>query len=277
MSDKIKIIAIIGAGSMGKRIAIKAAAYNYDVHLYDIDYASLQKFIKSRKNQIKATNSLGEITSYYSIDDAVTKTDLIIEAIPEKLDLKLEIFNQIDKVAPHHAIIATNSSSFPVSKLEDAVKRKDKVLNIHFYIGAGEYALTEMADIMKGTMTSNETFEIGKNWIESIELRPLVVKKESYGFVYNRIWRAIKKECLKVWAEGYADLKDIDAAWKITTKMSDGPFMIMDKIGLDVVYDIEMSYFQHSGNPDDKPPQALKDMIDKGILGLKTREGFYKH
>ena len=81
----------------------------------------------------------------------------------------------------------------------------------------------------------------------------------------------------KVWAGGYADIADIDAAWKIALNMSDGPFMVMDKIGLDVVYDIEMSYFQHSGIPDDKPPQALKDMIDKGLLGLKTKEGFYKH
>lgn len=277
MYDIVKRIAIIGAGSMGKRIAIKVTEYNYNVNLYDIDYDSLQEFVKSWRKQIKEKASSGEIYYYKSITETVADTDLIIEAIPENLDLKLEIFNKIDKVAPPHAIIATNSSSYPVSMLEGAVKRKDKVLNIHFYIAAGEYALTKMADIMKGTMTSNETFEIGKNLIKSIEFTPLLVKKESYGFVYNRIWRAIKKECLKVWAEGYADFKDIDAAWKITTNMSDGPFKIMDKIGLDVVYDIEMSYFQHSGKLDDKPPQALKDMIDKGLLGLKTKEGFYKY
>jgi 3-hydroxybutyryl-CoA dehydrogenase len=144
-------------------------------------------------------------------------------------------------------------------------------------MGPGELTLIEMADIMKGNETSEETFEIGKNWIESIELRPLIVKKESYGFVFNRIWRAIKKECLKVWAGGYADIEDIDAAWKIALNKPDGPFMVMDKIGLDVVYDIEMSYFQNSGNPDDKPPDLLKEMIDNGLLGLKTKEGFYKH
>ena len=143
-------------------------------------------------------------------------------------------------------------------------------------MGLDELSLIEMADIMKGNETSEETFEIGKNWIESIEFRPLVVKKESYGFVFNRIWRAIKKECLKVWAGGYASIEDIDAAWKIALEKP-GPFMIMDKIGLDVVYDIEMSYFKNSGDPDDIPPQVLKKMVDKGFLGLKTKRGFYEY
>jgi len=276
MPSKVKKIAIIGTGAMGKRIAIKAATYNYDVKLYDIDIGKLQNFVRTWKNFVKKTESLGTITFYNDISDTVADVDLIIEAIPENLQLKLEIFNRIDKVAPHNAIIASNSSSFPISKLEGAVGRKDKLLNIHFYMGLGELSLIEMADIMKGNETSEETFEIGINWIESIEFRPLVVKKESYGFVFNRIWRAIKKECLKVWAGGYANIEDIDAAWKIALGKP-GPFRVMDKIGLDVVYDIEMSYFKNSENPDDKPPQALKEMVDKGFLGLKTKRGFYEY
>jgi len=276
MPSKVKKIAIIGIGAMGKRIAIKAATYNYDVKLYDIDIDKLQNFVRSWKNYVKKTESLGTITFCTDISNTVADVDLIIEAIPENLELKLEIFNQIDKVAPHNAIIASNSSSFPISKLEGAVERKDKLLNIHFYMGLDEFSLIEMADIMKGNETSEETFEIGKNWIESIEFRPLEVKKESYGFVFNRIWRAIKKECLKVWAGGYANIEDIDAAWKIALGKP-GPFMVMDKIGLDVVYDIEMSYFKNSGNPDDIPPQALKEMVDKGFLGLKTKRGFYEY
>jgi len=276
MPSKVKKIAIIGTGAMGKRIAIKAATYNYDVKLYDIDIGKLQNFVRTWKNFVKKTESLGTITFCNDISDTVADVDLIIEAIPENLQLKLEIFNRIDKVAPHNAIIASNSSSFPISKLEGAVGRKDKLLNIHFYMGLGELSLIEMADIMKGNETSEETFEIGINWIESIEFRPLVVKKESYGFVFNRIWRAIKKECLKVWAGGYANIEDIDAAWKIALGKP-GPFRVMDKIGLDVVYDIEMSYFKNSENPDDKPPQALKEMVDKGFLGLKTKRGFYEY
>ena len=199
--------------------------------------------------------------------------DLIIEAVPEKLELKKEVFSQIDKAAPPHAIIATNSSSIPVSRIEDAVERKEKVLNIHFYMPN----TTPMVDIMRGSKTSDDTFKKGKNWIESLELTPLEVKKECLGFVFNRIWRAIKKECLKIWAGGYADIETVENAWKIFTGMGIGPFKLMDAVGLDVVYDIEMSYYNESGDPNDKPPQALKDMVDRGELGIKSGKGFFKY
>jgi 3-hydroxybutyryl-CoA dehydrogenase len=134
-----------------------------------------------------------------------------------------------------------------------------------------------MADIMKGTKTSNETFEKGKKWIESIEITPLLVKKESFGFVFNRIWRAVKKECLEIWAGGYADVEEVDKAWKIYTGMGLGPFKLMDGVGLDVVYDIELSYYNNSKDPKDLPPKAFKEKIEKGELGIKTRKGFYTY
>ena len=134
-----------------------------------------------------------------------------------------------------------------------------------------------MADIMRGTHTSDLTFELGKKWIESIDITPLVVKKECYGFVFNRIWRAIKKDCLKIWAGGHADIETVDKAWKISFKMDSGPFQMMDGVGLDVVYDIEMSYYKESGDPNDKPPQTLKEMVDRGELGVKTGKGFYNY
>lgn len=134
-----------------------------------------------------------------------------------------------------------------------------------------------MADIMKGSKTSDDTFEKGKIWLESIEITPLIVKKECFGFVFNRVWRAVKKECLEIWAGGYADIEEVDKAWKIYTKMGVGPFKIMDAIGLDVVYDIEMSYYKESGDPRDKPPQILKEKVEKGELGLKTQKGFYSY
>lgn len=198
--------------------------------------------------------------------------DLIIESVPEDLKLKKKVFSQIDKAAPPHAIIATNSSSIPVSKIEEAVKRKDKALNIHFYPPIN---LRPMVDIMGGRETSDETLEKGKAWIESIGCVPLVVLKECLGFVFNRVWRAVKKECLKIWAEGNADFEDVDRGWRIFTGMNMGPFAMMDGVGLDVVYDVEKSYYKESGNPDDKPPQALKDKIDRGELGLKAGKGFY--
>jgi 3-hydroxybutyryl-CoA dehydrogenase len=199
--------------------------------------------------------------------------DLIIECVPEDVELKKRVFAQIDELAPAHAIIGTNSSSYPVSKIEDAVTRKDKVLNIHFY---PPIPLRPMVDIMKGTETSEGTFETGKNWIKSIECTPLVVKKEIMGFVFNRIWRAIKCEVLHMWANGNADVETIDTAWKIFTGMNMGPFELMDGVGLDVAYNVEMSYYKESGDPRDKPPEKFKEKVEKGELGLKSGQGFYK-
>ena len=275
MGEEIKNVGIVGAGFTGKQIAAHTALNNFIVKVYDINPKILEdakKYISGvlkRKKQLDAIQSV----SYYSdLDKALEDVDLVIEAVPENLKLKLEVFSQIDSLAPAKTIIATNSSSYPVSRIESAVKRRDKVLNIHFY---PPIPLRPMADIMRGTETSDETFEFGKNWIVNIGCEPLIVKKECFGFVFNRIWHAVKKECLKMWAGGYADIEVIDTAWKIFTKMKLGPFTMMDGIGLDVAYAVEMSYYKESGDPKDKPPQAFKEMVERGDLGLKTGKGFF--
>ena len=270
MNEEITIVSIIGVGYLGKQIAERSALKGYTIRLYDTNVEDLEEFSKNLM-RIKATPA--EITTHETIKDAVKGADLIIEAVPELLELKREVFKVIDKEAQPKAIIATNSSSIPISKLEDVVVRKDKLLNIHFY----NLTTMPMADIMRGTKTSDETFEKGKKWVESIDITPLIVKKECYGFVFNRVWRAIKKESMKIWAGGYADLEEVDKAWRIFTGMEIGPFQFMDQIGLDVIYDIEMSYYKKSGLKDDKPPQALKDLVDNGNLGQKTGKGFYTY
>jgi len=277
MVERISTIALIGVGYLGKQIVEKSIYYNYNINVFDTNKEDLDKFTEKMKLKIIEEELRGTITPYYTIEETVKNVDLVIEAVPEKLELKREIFPKIDKTAPPHAIIATNSSSIPISKIEDTVERKDKVMNIHFY----DLFTMPMADIMRGTHTSEETFEKGRKWLESIEITPLEVKKECYGFVMNRIWRAIKKDCLKIWAGGYADLETVDKAWEIFCKFfiknKFGPFQFMDRIGLDVIYDIEMSYFKNSNNPDDKPPDALKKRVERGNLGVKSGKGFYRY
>jgi 3-hydroxybutyryl-CoA dehydrogenase len=134
-----------------------------------------------------------------------------------------------------------------------------------------------MADIARGTYTSDHTLQQGFQWLKSMNIVPLILKKECLGFVFNRIWRAIKKECLKIWAGDYADKETVDTAWKIFTGMTYGPFEFMDIVGLDIVYDIEKIYYHDSGNPDDDPPHQLKELIDNGDLGVKTGQGFYQY
>jgi len=273
MTEKIKNVAIIGIGNLGKQIAEWSALYGYQITIFDINPSGLQDFVHEVYKKIQTKGATGNIHIKETLDEAVREADLIIEAVPEKLELKRRIFSQIDSAAPSHAIIATNSSSIPVSKLEDAVIRKDKVLNIHFY----KLPVFPMADIARGTKTDNQTFEIGKNWIKSIDVEPLVLKKECLGFVFNRVWRAIKKECLKIWAGGYADIETVDRAWEIFTKSAIPPFKFMDIIGLDVVYDIETIYYKESGDPTDKPPKAFEDKVERGELGVKSGKGFYDY
>jgi len=277
MGRKINVISVVGAGYLGKQIIEKSLLYNYNIKVFDTNKEDLDAFTKKMKKKIEDKKLDATITQFDTISEAVKDVDLVIEAVPEKLELKREVFPKIDKAASPHTIIVTNSSSIPISKIEDVVERKDKVMNIHFY----DLFTLPVADIMRGTQTSEDTFEKGRAWLESIEIIPLEVKKECYGFVMNRIWRAIKKDCLKIWAGGHADIETVDKAWKLFcqffSKNDFGPFQFMDRIGLDVVYDIEMSYFKNSGYPDDKPPDALKEMLERGELGVKSKKGFYNY
>ena len=277
MVKKVNNISVIGAGYLGKQIIEKSLLYNYNIKVFDTNTRDLELFTKKMEKKIVEEKLDVTISPFSSISKAVKDVDLVIEAVPELLELKKKVFSEIDKEALPHTIIATNSSSIPVSKIEEAVERKDKVMNIHFY----DLFRLPLADIMRGNQTSDETFEIGKIWLESIDITPLEVKKECYGFVMNRIWRAIKKDCLKIWAGGHADIETVDKAWKTFCQFfvntNFGPFYFMDRIGLDVVYDIEMSYFKNSGIPDDKPPDDLKEMVERGELGVKSGKGFYNY
>jgi len=231
-----------------------------------------KKYITGVLKRNKKPELINNVYYYNKIEEAIENVDLVIEAVPENIELKKKIFSQIDKIAPEHTIITTNSSSIAISKIEDAVERKDKVLNIHFY---PPIPTRPMADLMRGSKTSEETFDICKKWVESIGCYPIELKKEIHGFVFNRMWHAARREALKLWAGGYADIETIDLAWKTFTGMKMGPFVLMDGIGLDTVYAVQMSYFNESNDPRDKPPEKLKEMIDQGDLGMKSGKGFY--
>lgn len=284
MTEAVRTVTLIGAGKMGVSISARAALFGFSVRVHDVSADVLENARALIRAEIQATSEEGadkqdpqaafrRISFQDNLEDAVADTDLVIEAVPEKLALKKEIFAELDRLAAEHVILATNSSSIPVSKIEDAVQRRDKVVNIHFYPRPA--GISPMVDLMGGSGASEETLRRARQWIEEIGCVPLVVKKECLGFVFNRIWRSVKRECLRSWAEGYADYKDIDRAWKIWSGMMAGPFGMMDFVGLDVVYDIEMSYYLDSNDPTDKPPEALREMVERGELGLKSGKGFY--
>jgi 3-hydroxybutyryl-CoA dehydrogenase len=184
------------------------------------------------------------------------------------------VFRTLDRVCTPHVILATNSSSLRVSRIENVTGRPDKLLNTHFVQQVWKHPFVEL---MRGAQTSEETWEAIRAFVLSIGLVPILVRREVTGFILARIWRAVKKEALHLVDIGAATPEDVDRMWMIAWETSLGPFALMDRIGLDVIRDIEQVYYEESGDASDAPPRVLLDKIDRGALGVKTGQGFYTY
>jgi len=282
----IETVSVVGAGFMGTQIGLQCAFYSYTVWLIDVSEKVLEQSSQVCRQELEARVEKQQITAndkenilkrlHFTgdLNEGASVADLVIEATPERLELKRAVFAQLDKACPDHTILATNSSSIRISRIEDATNRLGRVLNAHFY---GSIWQNTIVELMRGTQTSDEVIEQVYKFARTIGLVPLVARKDSTGFIYNRVWRAIKRECLRVVAEGVASHEDVDRAWMILMGRPVGPFGMMDRVGLDVVRDIEMVYYGESGDEADAPPQFLIDKIEKGELGVKTGKGFYTY
>jgi len=212
------------------------------------------------------------LSTHTSLGACVGGAGLIIEAVPEDVELKRTVFAQIDEAADPDTLIATNTSSIPGSWLADATDRPEKVINVNF--GPPE---DRKVEVMGHPDTDPSTMEAVTGFIRQISLVPIRVEREIMGYAVNRIWRAVKKETLFLLDGGYASPEAIDRGWMLEWDTPMGPCGLMDKVGLDVVRDIEQTYFEESGDPSDRPPQLLHDMIKEDKLGEKTEEGFYSY
>ena len=282
----IRKVSVIGLGTMGTQISIQAAYYGYQVTAYDQDEQVFQRmvekikgimgFLKRSPTMPKAEweNAASKVKKASSLEETLERVDLVIEAVPENLEMKRELFARMDGIAPRHAIFATNSSSIPVSRIEGATRRPEKCINLHFYLPAIAW---NIVDIMPGTQTDPDVLDSVRQFVRSIHCIPLKVNKEILGFCFNSVWRAVKRQTLYLWGEGFVDFRDIDRSWMVMFTPTHGPFFLMDLVGLDVVYDIEMSYYNESKDPKDLPPKALKEKIERNELGVKTGKGFYTY
>lgn len=284
--SSIRRVTVIGMGTLGTQIAIQASAYGYEVAGFarnpgvfgEMQAKILGAMQMTRKGPTFPVEQWAEHASRVKVYDdlarATSDADLVIESVPEVLETKRRLFAELDRLAPAHAILASNSSSMPISRIESATQRPEKCLNLHFY----QPALgMNMADVMGGTRTSPEAITAACDFVRSVGCVPLRVQKEILGFGFNSVWRAVKRQTLYMWAGGFVDFRDIDRAWMVFTGMTYGPFFLMDLVGLDVVLAIEESYFQDSGDPRDKPPVALAEKVSRGELGVKTGKGFYTY
>jgi 3-hydroxybutyryl-CoA dehydrogenase len=284
--DKIKKICVVGAGTMGHQIALQCAVHNYDVHLVDVSEEALAKAQEKIRKVLEERAGRGEISSdsmqkaisriSYTTDleKAAGDADFVVEAVSEDVEIKRQVFSQLDRICPSHAILATNSSSIRCSLLADATRRPEKVVNMHFL---HHIWVRPLVEVMGAAGTSKESIETTVELGERIGLTPVVVNGEVTGYIFNRLWRAIKKTALHIVDRGYASVEDVDRAFMIGIQAPFGPFMGMDAVGLDVVLAIEEQWYKESGDESDKPPKILVEKVKRGELGIKTGKGFYKY
>lgn len=282
----IASIGVVGAGFMGAQLALHIAAHGFPVAVVDQAADALTRMRLAHEEELDRRFAAGTLSAderaavegriRVSTDLAagIGDADLVVEAVPEQLALKRAVFAELDQLCPPGAILATNSSSIRISHIEDATRRPDRVLNAHFYPPIWQRPIVEL---MGGSATSEETIGRVRHFARTVGLTPLMVQKESTGFLFNRVWRAIKRETLHLVDEGVATVDDVDRAWMICLGMPIGPFGLMDMVGLDVVLDIEEVYHAESGDPRDAPPHLLTNKIAAGELGIKTGRGFYRY
>ncbi|MBA3451357.1 MAG: 3-hydroxyacyl-CoA dehydrogenase family protein [Chloroflexia bacterium] len=285
--------AVIGAGTMGRQIAALIAASGRPVRIWDADAGMLAAARERIAGETRTLpdlpryahhqfrlrppadvdEMLGRITVAEGLAEAVSGADIVIEAIREDLDTKHALFAELSRLAPR-AILTTNSSSLPSSEIAPAVVDPGRFLNTHFFAPVWSRPIVEL---MGCGVTRPEVMSAVERFATSLGLVAPVVRGDSKGFIINRVWRAVKRESLRVVDEGHADPADVDRLWMLFFGTPYGPFGVMDMVGLDVVSDIETSYQRVATDPADQPSTVLSQKLADGDLGEKTGRGFYRH
>ncbi|KAH9219326.1 3-hydroxyacyl-CoA dehydrogenase [Leptodontidium sp. 2 PMI_412] len=275
-------VAILGAGTQGRRLAYMWSRRGRPVHLVDQAPAALEGALKDID---KFKNTIGKIDGHQhgtvstfsgeKLDEAMSGAWLVVENVPESLKLKRSVIQQLDEIADADTIVASNSSSFTIQEIIDSLdlKNPSRCVSLHSYWPPETPAI----EIMGSNITKSEIIPRLMEECRNHGFEPFHVKKDSNGYIYNRIWAAIKREALFVAAEGIATPTEIDSIYKSVLKTPKGPFEQMDTVGLDVVKDIEEHYAENRDSLPREPRDLLARMIRDGKLGVKTGEGFYKY
>ncbi|WP_399088452.1 3-hydroxyacyl-CoA dehydrogenase family protein [Streptomyces sp. BBFR2] len=272
-------VAVIGAGTLGRRIALMFATRGGLVRVYDPAAEAgdaARAYVEKELPAVAASLEGGRPGTVETTTDLTRALDdawLVVEAVPERLDLKKKIFGELDAAAPADAILASNSSSYATSNLVGSVRHPERLLNIHFYMPPKQNAV----DLMSCGHTDRAVLDLLLRTLPAYGIHPFEAHKESTGFIFNRIWAAIKRESLAVVADGVSTPEDIDGMWQVNMGTAAGPFRMMDAVGLDVVLDIENHYAEENPHLPEGPRDLLRRYVDEGRLGVKTGRGFYDY
>lgn len=280
----IKKIGVVGAGAMGNGIAQVAAQIGYDVVMRDIEMRfveggmnNIERFLSKsvEKGKIDASEKdtiIGRIKGTIDMDD-LKDVDFVVEAVIEDLDLKKSVFRELDELCKPDVILASNTSSMSITEIAASTKRPDKVCGMHFF---NPVPIMRLVEIIRGYSTSDETIKTTTELAQKMGKTTVEVKKDSPGFIVNRIMIPHMIEAIKIVEEGIASIEDVDKAVKNGLNYPMGPFELMDLTGIDIAYFVTQ-YFFNELNKENKwvAPNLLKTMVRAGKLGKKTGGGWY--
>ena len=279
----MKNIAVIGAGTMGNGIAHVFAQFGYRVNLIDVSQASLDKALatigknldrqltKEAITESEKQNTLSNLTTFTSLVEGVKGVDLVVEAATENIDLKLQIFKELDAATSENVILATNTSSISITKIAAVTNRPDKVIGMHFM---NPVPVMKLIEIIRGYSTSDEVTNLIMEISKKLDKVPVEVN-DYPGFVANRILMPMINEAIYTLYEGVAGVEEIDTVMKLGMAHPMGPLQLADFIGLDVCLAILRVLHEGFGNPKYAPCPLLVNMVAAGKKGIKSGEGFY--
>lgn len=282
--SEIRKVAVLGAGTMGHGIAQVSATAGCEVVLGDVHAEaleaakakmkkSLDRFVaKEKLSAADAEAALERIRTTASLSDAVGEADLVVEAIPEKMELKLELFREVSAKAPPHALFATNTSSLSVTEIAADTGRPERVVGLHFF---NPVPVMKLLEIVRGLSTDDETVARARAFAEKIGKEPIVVN-DWPGFATSRLGIILGCEAIRMVEQGVASPEDIDKAMVLGYRHPMGPLKLTDLVGLDVRLHI-MEHLHAELGEQFRPPALLRQMVRAGKLGRKTGEGFYTY
>jgi 3-hydroxybutyryl-CoA dehydrogenase len=281
---EIERVTVVGAGTMGHGIAQVAAAAGARVGLHDVSEeairngleavrANLDKGVaKGKVSEKERETTLGRVTAAPDLERAAGESDLVVEAVPESLELKRAIFERVDRTAPDHALLASNTSSLPIASIAEATSRPERVVGMHFFNPVHLMALLE---VVRTERTSDESVREAVEFGRRLGKEPIVVS-DSPGFASSRLGLVLGLEAMRMAEQGVASPEDIDKAMTLGYRHPMGPLRLTDLVGLDVRLAIAEHLHRELGTETFRPPEILRKMVAEGRLGRKTGRGFYE-
>ncbi|PBC85095.1 MULTISPECIES: 3-hydroxyacyl-CoA dehydrogenase family protein [unclassified Streptomyces] len=280
-----KKLAVIGAGLMGAGIAQVSAQAGWDVVLRDVTdealargkggiEASFEKFAaKGKLSAADAEQALARITTTTDLE-AVADADIVVEAVFERIDVKREIFQSLDKLVKDEAVLASNTSAIPITKIAAATSRPERVVGTHFF---SPVPMMQLCELVRGYKTSDETLATAREFAESVGKTCVVVNRDVAGFVTTRLISALVVEAAKLYEAGVASAEDIDTACKLGFGHAMGPLATADLTGVDILLHATDNIYTESQDEKFAPPEIMRRMVDAGDIGRKSGQGFYEH